>query len=209
MNLEELDKTISFIYNKFTLINNQWKRQKNYDELNMKKNKVKDILTNNKISSIIYNYHSYLFSLYNEFLAESEHLTLNNNLELRLKNYNSLQDKVNRYCLYEKHEYGEIPINKCINDILGFRLIFNQEVDFKMIRKYIHNKYKDLVCIDSSKDGYIATHIYFTKFDNYNFRWELQLWNKKDEKNNKECHEKYKQEYTTYETEIEEDEVYG
>lgn len=37
--------------------------------------------------------------------------------------------------------------------------------------------------------------------DNYDFPWELQIWNPEDEQSNKKSHEKYKQGYTTWESE--------
>lgn len=55
-------------------------------------------------------------------------------------------------------------------------------------------------CIDSSKRSYIDTHIYFEK-GNFCFPWELQIWAKKDEKNNFQSHKEYKQEYTKWESE--------
>ena len=55
-------------------------------------------------------------------------------------------------------------------------------------------------CIDSSKKAYKATHIYF-KQDNWNFQWELQIWNKENEINNINSHEKYKQGYVKWEKE--------
>lgn len=112
-----------------------------------------------------------------------------------------MQDKISKYYLDEKHGYGEVPINKCINDILGFRIIFNKSIDLIKIIEYINSNYSNLICINSSKNGYIATHVYFIKDNNFQFRWELQLWNMEDVENNKECHEKYKQEYTKYEVE--------
>lgn len=71
---------------------------------------------------------------------------------------------------------------------------------------YINNRYSNAVCINSSKDGYVAVHVYFVHDDNYKFRWELQLWNKSTYLNNKQCHEIYKQEYTKYEYELREKE---
>ena len=59
-------------------------------------------------------------------------------------------------------------------------------------------KYPNLKVIDSSKGEYKATHIYF-RDGNYNFQWELQIWNKCDEATNIESHRKYKQEYVKWE----------
>lgn len=65
----------------------------------------------------------------------------------------------------------------------------------------IENKYNGaLKCYDASKDGYVATHIYF-KNGNYSFQWELQIWDKFHEKTNIISHEQYKQEYTKWEKE--------
>ena len=166
---------------------------------------VSDIIEDNELLDIIYEYRNYVLNLYNGLLNGIASLNLNNKVEVRVKAYSSVQDKVNRYNEEKKHEYGKIPINKCINDILGFRIIFNKDIDFIKTIDYINNKYTDLKCINSSKNGYIAIHVYFTKNDNYKFRWELQLWNSKDVENNKECHERYKQEYTKFENENEED----
>ena len=109
-----------------------------------------------------------------------------------------------------------ISFNKSPNSIaaktriaIGFRLIFSNDVDLVDIISYINNRYDNVVCINSSKDAYIATHVYVVSNDNYMFRWELQLWNKSDYYNNKESHEKYKQEYTKYEYELKEEEQNG
>ena len=37
--------------------------------------------------------------------------------------------------------------------------------------------------------------------NNFNFQWELQIWNKEDEMNNINSHEKYKQDYIKWEKE--------
>lgn len=205
MDINELDKLIEFIYNNFGLINKNWENNKKYKKINMRKYMVSDIIEDNELLDIIYEYRNYVLNLYNGLLNGIASLNLNNKVEVRVKAYSSVQDKVNRYNEEKKHEYGKIPINKCINDILGFRIIFNKDIDFIKTIDYINNKYTDLKCINSSKNGYIAIHVYFTKNDNYKFRWELQLWNSKDVENNKECHERYKQEYTKFENENEED----
>lgn len=84
--------------------------------------------------------------------------------------------------------------------MFGIRIIFAEEITNNQITNLIQNKFKDLKCIDSSKQEYKATHIYF-KQDNFNFQWELQVWNKIDEINNINSHEKYKQDYVKWEKE--------
>ena len=59
-------------------------------------------------------------------------------------------------------------------------------------------KFPSYKCIDSSKISYIATHIYFENGNTF-FPWELQIWTKKDEKNNFSSHKAYKQDYTRWE----------
>lgn len=111
---------------------------------------------------------------------------------------NSIEFKIENYI--KNHEDGKIPINKCFNDLFGIRIICNEELSFDKIVKLINNKYSNLKCIDSSKNEYKATHIYFKK-DNFTFQWELQVWNKTDEIRNINSHEKYKQDYIKWENE--------
>lgn len=75
-----------------------------------------------------------------------------------------------------------------------------EELSSEQIMELVKNKFNNLKCIDASKQNYKATHIYF-KQDNYNFQWELQIWNKKDEFSNINSHEKYKQNYVRWENE--------
>ena len=96
---------------------------------------------------------------------------------------------------------GEVPLNKCFNDLYGIRIIFPQSISYKEIKKFVDEKYKGkLKCYNASKGKYIATHIYF-KNGNNSFQWELQIWNKENEKNNINSHEQYKQGYTKWEEE--------
>ena len=119
-------------------------------------------------------------------------------VNIRAKAKNSIEYKIENYI--KNHENGEIPINKCFNDLFGIRMICSDEMENKKIIQLITNKYKNLKCIDSSKKDYKATHIYFKK-DNFSFQWELQVWNKVDEINNIKSHEKYKQDYVRWEKE--------
>lgn len=200
--INELDKLINYIMEKHNSINNEWMASNENNKYNLRNKKVTDILKNNELSDYIFDYRNFINLYYASLFQEINNLGLNNQVEIRIKMYNSLQDKINRYCIELKHENGYIPINKCVNDLLGFRIIFSKSIDMSQIIDYINNKYDNLICIDSSKDGYIATHIYFTKDSNFKFRWELQLWNLESYDNNKKCHEIYKQDYTKYESDL-------
>ena len=116
----------------------------------------------------------------------------------RVKNRNSIEYKIKNYI--ENHENGKITINKCLNDLFGIRIICKDQIDFSQINHLVKEKYDKLKCIDSSKIEYKATHIYF-KQSNFEFQWELQLWNEDDEINNIRSHEKYKQDYVIWEKE--------
>ncbi len=110
----------------------------------------------------------------------------------------TIEFKIENYI--KNHENGKVPISKCFNDLFGIRIICNKELSFAEVSNLVNTKYNNLKCIDSSKNEYKATHIYFKK-DNYAFQWELQVWNKQDEANNINSHEKYKQDYVKWENE--------
>ena len=98
-----------------------------------------------------------------------------------------------------------------MNDLLGFRIIIDGEFSFLDIKDFVESNYSNLSgyklkCIDSSKNGYFAIHIYFSKDgSNYFFPWELQVWKKSDEVNNISSHKKYKQDYTNWEQQTREE----
>ena len=120
----------------------------------------------------------------------------------RIKTANSIEYKIQNYRT-QKHQYGKIPVNKCINDLFGIRVIVDKSLTYEDVSDFIKQTYSDKYkCIDSSKQEYKAIHIYF-KEGNKAFPWELQIWNTCDAESNFASHKKYKQEYTTWETESE------
>ena len=97
-----------------------------------------------------------------------------------------------------------MPINKCINDLFGVRIILEESVTFEEVQAFMEKNYREKYrCIDSSKLDYKAVHLYFRE-NNYTFPWELQIWNRCDVENNFASHKKYKQEYTIWERESKE-----
>lgn len=133
-----------------------------------------------------------------------------NSLFTRLKTTNSLLDKIERYNSGEIHDYGAEDINKCLNDILGIRIVLNDEICYEELQSYLKEKYDNIRCIISNpKDSdYIAVHVYFGIGDNTNFRWELQIWDRVHQVSNEKSHYEYKQKYKIWEnsTKIEEKE---
>ena len=121
----------------------------------------------------------------------------------RVKAQNSIEFKIQNYKT-ERHEFGKIPINKCINDLFGIRIFLREPLTFDEVYSFIEDTYPNRYrCIDSSKFDYKAVHLYF-KENNQSFPWELQIWNMCDMDSNFSSHKKYKQEYTAWEKESKE-----
>lgn len=121
----------------------------------------------------------------------------------RVKNLNSIYCKINRD--NEKHE-GKIPIYKCLNDLLGIRLIIDDSFDYDKLMKFIKEAFINCRFLDASKNGYIANHLYI-KVDNFSFPFEIQFWKKENAIKNKELHKIYKQSYIYVENSMKEKEV--
>lgn len=172
--------------------------------INLKSNTVKDINENSEIAKYIFKYLRFIlaFSIDIDF---EQLIFKKSTIRTRVKTQNSIATKINVYS-DDEHFYGQIPIKKCLNDLLGFRIIIDDKFNFTDIKNYITDNYSGLKCIDSSKNGYRATHIYFSK-NGYNqfFPWELQIWQKCDEQSNLHSHKKYKQSYTKWENLVKEE----
>lgn len=197
--IKELERLISFIQKEYIEFNEKWQNSNYYSKINLKNNLVCDLLENEEILNTIFNYREFINENNIQLLMDFKQF--NNDeakVNIRAKTKNSIEYKIKNYIL--NHENGQIPINKCINDLFGIRIICTEEITNKQITELVESKFKNLKCIDSSKQEYKATHIYF-KQDNFNFQWELQVWNKVDEINNINSHEKYKQDYVKWEQE--------
>ncbi len=197
--LEELDKLINFIQTEYVQLTTKWEQSDYYTKINLKSTQVCGLLENKLILDTIIKYREFINQNNIQLLMDfkkfnSENATVN----IRTKAKNSIEFKIENYI--KNHENGKVSINKCFNDLFGIRIICSEELSFDEVLKLINNKYDNLKCIDSTKNDYKATHIYFKK-DNYNFQWELQIWNKIDEVNNIISHEKYKQDYVRWENE--------
>ena len=122
-------------------------------------------------------------------------------LESRIKNVNSIFSKIYQYISLKK-EKGSVPLIKCINDLLGLRI----ELPMKSLNKAQiliedlarKNKWNCRI-YNASKNEYKAIHLYLLK-DNYSLRWEIQFWLSKDDQSNRYSHAKYKQAYTSWES---------
>ena len=194
----DLKDLIDYIQSVYTSITDEWAHRA-HATVNMRKSTVSKV----DMHSAVYDNISDYVQLLNE---KSSGITLqlssicSCNVTARVKTQNSIDYKIKNYKT-KRHEFGNVPINKCINDLLGIRIILETPLSFEEIHSFIeevyNGKYK---CINSSKLDYKATHLYFIA-NNQSFPWELQIWNKSDAERNFASHQKYKQEYTTWEKE--------
>lgn len=91
---------------------------------------------------------------------------------MRLKSLASLQNKIEKY--YRGKLSGRIPIQKCVNDILGFRIILKQDCSQEpsFIQMCDDHKRNNIIRKYYFKDdsGYRGMHIYFNAQSNLFFR---------------------------------------
>ncbi len=203
--LVELDNLINFIQTEYIKLTQKWEKSSLYIRTNLKDNLICDLLDNKPILDSIVNYREFINQnniqlVFNLLRFNTETIKIN----FRTKAKNSIELKINNYI--KKHENGKVPISKCFNDLFGIRIISSEKLTFDMVSNLIKTKYSNLKCIDSSNNGYKATHIYFRN-GNYAFQWELQVWNKCDEINNIISHEIYKQDYIKWEIENKGDKI--
>ena len=197
--MDDLERLILFLKHEFEIISNKWEQNVNYRKMNMKKNLVHDLYTNEQLILNVLNYRNFIDKIFDDMYIKINKLKINN-VTFRVKAVNSIQYKIENY--EKNHECGKIPINKCLNDLLGFRIICENSIEYKEIYNMISKKFPDIKCVLADKGDYIATHLYFIKGNNYVFPWELQIWNKANEKNNYLSHFKYKQDYTKWENKL-------
>lgn len=113
----------------------------------------------------------------------------------RVKEILSIDDKIRRYKADPKKNYGSVIVHKALNDLYGARVILDYDFDFDELTEDIKNVFATTYTINACNDrGYKAVHVY-VKCKKGHFRWELQIWNRNDEKTNIKLHEEYKREY--------------
>jgi hypothetical protein len=195
---EDLGKLIIAVQNNYERICDIWSNTSSL-QLNLKKKQVIDARENAEILDSIWKY----LSLVNDELINIM-FNLNviqyekSSVTSRVKAQNSIEFKLDNYVT--NHESGKIPLKKCMNDLLGIRIVIDDDFAYDDVKKYMNTNFPQYKCIDSSKLSYIATHVYFENGNTF-FPWELQIWTKKDEKNNFASHKEYKQDYTKWERE--------
>lgn len=204
--LDELEEIVDFMIKEHKKSNERWRNSEYYSKMNLNKIKVKELLNSKKLENIL-NYREFInINNINLMQELKEKFAIGNTKILnRVKLKNSVEDKIVQYNT-EKHENGQIPVDKCLNDLFGVRAIYDSELDYEIVRRFIEEKFPNnkIKCVNrniKNDEGiliYKAIHLYF-KEDNYNFQWELQIWNAENELMNFTSHEEYKQRYIVWE----------
>lgn len=197
--MERIKHIIDRLYDLYFKVSKDWDDFIKTYELplvNLRKNSVSDIDSNTEtLEAIIAEYHAFITKLIISNYSDEIPKEVSTN---RVKAINSIYDKIDRY--NNSKEKGKYPIKKCLNDILGFRLYIDDDLDYLTLKEFLqrnatHEREKIII---SNKDNYIAVHVYIG-IDNYHFPWELQIWRNVDSKTNEESHFNYKQKYTKWE----------
>ena len=183
------------ITEQYEIINSEWLN--NHKKINMRKLRVSNIYNNQDFLSYVHEYREFLSTKVKEMTDKIVISSFENKIYTRIKTSNSVEYKLYNYM--KNHENGKIPVNKCLNDLFGIRMIFNRNVTYDEIDGFIKNNFPKLKCIKSIKKDYNAIHIYFENDNNYYFEWELQIWDVLHEESNLVSHNKYKQDYIIWE----------
>ncbi len=202
--MEELEELLECIIEEYSRVSNQWKKEDNYKEINFKQ-KVKNIYHNkDEILAIVLLYREFLEKATVPLVMKLQKFNIKNksSVESRVKVQNSVEHKIENY-MTAKHLNGNGPMERCLNDLFGMRIIYDKNIGYKEVEQLMKQSYPQLRCIEAIRgenQEYKAIHIYF-KEDKYTFQWELQVWNRENELTNKKSHEKYKQDYKKWEIE--------
>lgn len=198
--LSDIGKLIELLENLYAGVNDEWNVNSPQVNINLRKKQVIDIDNDYEIKKHILDYVDFLndHSIYIDYEIKKLDF-ISAVVTERVKARNSIEYKIDNYI--KNHAEGKIPINKCINDLLGIRIILDDSISHEDIRDFVANNYPNYKCIDSSKMEYIATHVYIQD-SNFKFPWELQIWIQEDAEQNKESHKKYKQDYTVWESQL-------
>ncbi|WP_352417584.1 hypothetical protein [Clostridium tertium] len=177
------------------------------NKLNLKKLQIRDIYTSDitqsqgvpiEFEKYMYSFMKGLDSLYMDILFDIESLVnLSDKVKFigRVKKQESIADKIYRKT---KEQGGTFPVNKYLNDLLGFRVIDpSYKNNIHIIKELVNSYNENNVSIMGKfrqNNGYEGYHIYL-KHSNNTFPIEVQIWDKDKEHSNMQHHKVYKQEY--------------
>lgn len=199
--IQEINKLHSDFSTEFSL-------NKDVKHFNLRKKQIRHI-TEVTEKKGLFSIDNDFFILLQHYAEKLENVVIYNDLEylysdfdlrLRVKQPDSIVNKL-KYYRVGKLESGQIPLRKCLNDLLGMRITidsFDHNNDcFQNICESLMEQYR-IKCMDSSKDDYKAFHFYFYGESNTFFPWELQIWRTEDKEANNRSHQFHKQEYKNW-----------
>lgn len=203
---ENYKSIIHILYEEHVQYTKNWLENTDKEIYNLKKTQVKHICSENpeeidgfideKFLSYLDDYRLGLGFLNLKILLRVKKET-NLIIEGRTKSDDAILLKLHRKRF---EDGGAFPLNKYLNDLLGFRIIDdNYENNIKLLKGYLDElkKQNKRFVHKFRKNGeYIGYHVYFMGINNYYFPMELQIWDSKNERKNFESHEIYKKDYT-------------
>ena len=133
---QDLLKLINTIIQQYNLTSERWDNSEYFIKINQNKKLVKDINSEPEIMDSIWNYRKLLKEQLIYINNNMQKLNLSSEVTSRLKLRNSIEYKMNNY-MSAKHQFGEIPLNKCFNDIFGMRIILKENANYETIKNFM------------------------------------------------------------------------
>ena len=139
---EELKRLINFIQVEYIEFNKKWQNSIYYSKINLKDNLVINLVDNEALLSSVFNYREFINENNIQLLMDFKQFnTENSKVNIRTKTKNSIEYKIENYI--KNHEHGIIPINKCLNDLFGIRIICKENLYYDDILKMINENYSN------------------------------------------------------------------
>lgn len=195
-----LNSVVSYINEKHDVFSKEWRDRENKEYINLKKMRIDHVVVEDEMIISpeflfhVDDYHIWVSMMSYEIELEYEYGEYD--FRTRVKQKDSIVNKLIHYRNKDIPQgKGCIPINKCLNDIFGLRIIFDDldhnDINFLKDIELIKDAY-DLRIVHKVEEGYIATHLYFKNRSNFNFPWELQIWSNKHVSSNEVAHKEHK-----------------
>lgn len=205
--LEEYELILNILYEEHIKYTEQWLQNTDKKHYNLKKVQIRHVCSEDpddidgfideQFLSYIDDYRSSLGFLHIKILQRVKK-EVNITIGGRTKSDDAILLKLHRKRFDDE---GKYPLNKYLNDLLGFRIIdnnFHQNIEHvsAYLDKLKNEQNKRFVHKYRKSGKYSGYHVYFMGKNNYYFPMELQIWDSKNERVNFESHEKYKKDYT-------------
>lgn len=169
----------------------------NTTPINLKRVRVKELAISTTSGFSLQNY----IYLYRRIVARSNPSAISKILEInninrsRIKESLSISKKIDNYIKHEQESGTYLYVTKCLNDIMGARIVIDKIPDLDALKAEISQEFPMLKVTNASKPtGYKAVHVYTNPAKGH-LPWELQIWQSCDEQNNIQLHSEYKRDY--------------